>query len=553
MADLFKMKSAAILANLARANGEQTLQQLFNEDPDRMDWGVCEAAGLRLNITKQVIPHEAFDALIMLADECDVVGSRDRMAAGDNVNVTEGRAALHMALRNGLETPVNLDGEDILATVRDARTRLMTFADRVRSGTVTGATGKAFTRVIHIGIGGSDLGPRLVVDALSSLCTFAEPPRFVANADAAELTRALEGADPEATLILVASKTFTTEETMLNARSAIDWLQRGLPADADAFTHVVALTANEAEAKAFGVSPERIFPFWSWVGGRFSLWSSVGLSIAISLGAKGFNALLAGAAAMDRHFLTAPLAENLPVVLALVGVWNRSFNAIESQAVVPYAQGLEFLPAYLQQLEMESNGKAVSRDGDPVAGPTAPVVWGGAGTTGQHAFFQWLHQGTDRAACDIILPLNTLHGYPEHHDIVVAHAIAQAEALAFGRNEEATHKALADAGLSATEIDDLAPHRTFPGIRPVTVLTMEALTPATLGALLALYEHKVFVQAVLWDINPFDQWGVELGKQVAGRVQRALKGETDSGGFDPSTQALIDLAKKARAPKTDGN
>lgn len=548
MADLSKTSGWAALTAHGKSISTTSIRDLFTTaHDDRLSWGVVSAAGLTLDITRHQLTRETLALLNDLAMEQDVAGWCDRMAAGEAINITENRAALHMALRGGLPHAPTIDGTNIDNAVAETRARFLDFARDIHSGKQTSSTDKAFATIIHIGIGGSDFGPRLAVDALRPYASAGIDVRFVANIDAAELNRALEGAEAATTLFVVASKTFTTQETIENAKSAADWLSVNLPKGADVNAHFVGVTANTQVARDFGITEDRLFPMWDWVGGRFSVWSAVGLSVALAIGPESFEDFLAGAAAMDRHFLTAPFEANLPVLLALVGLWNRNVLGCASHAVLPYDHALSLLPGYLQQLEMESNGKSVTRDGTPVHLPSAPAVWGTAGTTGQHAFYQWLHQGTDRASADIILPLTSHQGPQRHHDILVAHAIAQAEALAFGRDEAATRAALAEEGLSAANQERLLPHRLFPGNRPVSVLIMDKLTPGSLGALLAAYEHKVFTQGILWNINPFDQWGVELGKTVAGRVLCALTGEGDLGGFDPATQHLIKAALAARS------
>ncbi len=551
MADLTKTEAWAALTAHEKTLSRMHIRDLFAADPRRLDWSITEAAGLTLDISKNRITGETLKLLVDLANARDVAGWRGRMAAGESVNTSEGRAALHMALRGTCGRDADLGAGPVGPTVKEALKRFLDFARGVHDGSITGPSGKRFETVIHIGIGGSDLGPRLVADALRAHNKNGISVRFVANIDASELLHALEGTDPETTLFVVASKTFTTQETIENAKSARTWLEAVLP-KADVPAHFAGVTANTDAARVFGIADAQIFPFWDWVGGRFSVWSSVGLSLALAIGADGFEDFLAGAAQMDEHFCTAPFEQNMPVLLALVGLWNRNFLECSAHAVLPYDHGLSLLPSYLQQLEMESNGKSVQRDGAPVDAPTSPAVWGVAGTTGQHAFYQWLHQGTDIASSDVILPLKPHHHLTGHHDILTAHAIAQAEALAFGRNAEETKVELAAEGLSGAQIQNLLRHRTFPGNRPVSVLTMERLTPKTLGALLALYEHKVFTQGILWNINSFDQWGVELGKTVAGRALEALVGEGRLEGFDASTRRLIEAARIARSSKPSG-
>jgi len=550
MADLSNTAAWTALTAHADEINSLTVSDLFKTDPNRIEWGTLEAAGLTLDVTKNLMTADTVQQFLALAKERDLSGWRDRMVSGDAINVTEDRAALHMALRDGLVQAPTVDGVDISAQVAEAKALFLGFADAIRCGKITSSTGKAFRSVIHIGIGGSDLGPRLGAEALRPYGAAGLKPHFVANVDGAELALALKDADPETTFVVVASKSFTTQETIENAKTARAWIQAGLPANSDVAAHFAGVTANAAAAEAFGIRPDQLFPTWDWVGGRFSVWSAVGLSLALVIGAARFEEFLSGAAEMDQHFCTAPFERNMPALMAFVGIWNRDHLGYSSQAILPYDHSLGLFPDYLQQLEMESNGKSVQRDGAPVKVPTAPVVWGAAGTTGQHAFYQWLHQGSGSAFSDIILPLSAHHDHAHHHDILVSHAIAQSEALAFGRNETATRSELAAEGLSKADVERLLPHRTFQGNNPVSILTMDRLTPKTLGALLALYEHKVFTQGILWNINSFDQWGVELGKTVAGKVFTALVGEGDLDGFDPSTRNLIETARAARSSKT---
>jgi len=541
MSDFRKSKAWSALAAHAKKLAPQHIKDLFKEDPDRSDWGTITAAGLTLDISKNRVTRQTIDLLSALATEKELAAERERMSAGDQVNGTEARAALHMALRGegAASAAITQSGE--------VKARFLDYARSINSDN-SSQTHKHIDRIIHIGIGGSDLGPRLVQAALGTADQI--QVHFVANIDPHELNEALDGADPAATIFIVVSKSFTTQETIENAKSAKAWLEANLPAARNANKQFVAVTENTKAAASFGIIPDRIFPFGGGVGGRFSVWSSVGLTLAITLGEDAFNHFLSGAAEMDRHFLDAPLERNLPVLLALVGVWNRNFLGIGSHAVLPYSQRLALLPSYLQQLEMESNGKSVRRNGHLADVETAPTIWGAAGTTGQHAFYQWLHQGADLASCDVILPLGGPDQYQHHQDILLANGIAQAEALAFGRNRQATEAALAEEGLSEAKIARLAPHRTFQGNRPVTVISMDRLEPKTLGALIALYEHKVFTQGILWDINSFDQWGVELGKNLAGGVLKAITGDGPVEGFDPSTRRLINAARQTRTKTT---
>ena len=498
---------ATLMTAAAGANGRRILD-LFAAEPGRLGTLAVEAAGLRLDLSKQPWSQGDFASALAVARAAGVETARDRMTAFEVVNLSEARPAGHMALR------AQGGSDDIAQMVETARSRMATFADTVR------AQGK-YDTVVHIGIGGSDLGPRVVWEALRPLAPTITV-RFVANVDPAELAQALTGLDPARTLVVVVSKTFTTQETLTNARAARDWLRAALGPSGDA--QLVAVTAAPTVAAEFGVPTDQVFAFWDWVGGRYSLWSAVGLSCAIALGWEVFEGLLAGACDMDQHFCSAELAQNLPVRLALAHIFNRDGMDRPLRAVIPYAQRLRLFPAFLQQLEMESNGKQVTQDGQAVTAPTAAAVFGDAGTNGQHAFFQALHQGTDVIPVDFIAVARPGEGDPAAHTKLLANVIAQAEALMVGK------------------VDAAAPHRNFPGDRPSSFILMDRLTPQTLGALIALYEHKVFVEGVIWGINSFDQWGVELGKTLAGTVLTELEGGAPQG-HDPSTTDLITRLK----------
>ena len=492
---------------------------LFETEPNRLARLTVEAAGLTLDLSKQSWTAGGLDACLALAEAADLAAARAALFGGEAVNNSEGRAVLHPALRAPDGVRYAAAGEPVSAAVEAGRAKMKRLADDIASGAIRGATGKPFATVLHIGIGGSDLGPRLVWEALKPL----DAPialRFAANVDPAEIAAALDGLDPETTLVVAVSKTFTTQETLANAEAARAWLRNAL-GEAGARKHLAAVSAAPDKAAAFGIDPDRVFAFWDWVGGRFSLWSAVGLSCAIALGWDRFDALLKGAAAMDAHFLEAPMGSNAPVLLALAQIWNRNGLARCARAVVPYAQRLRLLPAFLQQLEMESNGKRVDRLGRPVRRATAPVVFGDAGTNGQHAFFQLLHQGTDVIPVEFVAVAEASEGSPGMQAKLLANCLAQAEALMIGQAGEV-----------------VPPHRTFPGNRPSTLIAMERLTPETLGALIALYEHKTFVEGVIWGINSFDQWGVELGKTLAARILPELEGGA-RGGHDPSTAAWV--------------
>jgi glucose-6-phosphate isomerase len=508
-----------------------SVRELFAAEGNRFDRFSLALGDLLLDYSKNRLTGETVDLLVALAEAADLSRWRERMFAGEPVNATEGRAALHVALRNRSSRPIPVDGVDVMPRVRTGLERIKATAEGIRRGAWRAADRGPITHVVHLGIGGSGLGPALVCAALA-------PPRpkvphvsFVSNVDGTQQAGVLAGLDPARTLVVVASKSFRTAETLMNAASARSWLEKRLGSRAIA-RHMLAITANAAEAKAFGIDPDNVLEIPDWVGGRFSLWSAVGVTIAISLGFEVFEQLLAGAHAMDEHFRTAPLAENMPVVMGLLGVWYRNFWAAASRAVVPYDQRLAGLPAYLQQLDMESNGKRVTRDGAAVACATGPVLWGGVGTDAQHAFFQLLHQGTDVVPVDFLLPAEPGSDLPGHHDMLVANCLAQGAALMRGRTARQAAKGGADGAAAGA-------HREFPGNRPSTTIVYRRLTPGVLGMLLAVYEHRVFVEATIWGINPFDQWGVELGKQLADEVMPALGGKPLGVGWDGSTRGLI--------------
>ena len=504
----------------ARAARTPSIAALFDAEPDRLLRFAHRVGPLRADLSKQRISSADLDALVDLARSRDLEGWRERLFAGAPINTSENRAVLHTALRG-------VGGEAVAADVSAMRARIRDFATELRAQ-------DRFDAIVHIGIGGSDLGPRLVADAFAATQDAAFDLRFANNVDGASLNDALAGLDPARTLVVVVSKSFGTQETKMNADSARDWLQAAGCAPAD---HVLAVTANRDRAVAFGIDASNVFDFWEWVGGRYSVWSAVGLSLALAFGPEAFEALLDGAAAMDRHFRDAPLEANLPVLVALAGVWNRNALGYGSHAVIPYARRLRKLPAFLQQLEMESNGKGAGRDGE-AAGLTCPVLWGDEGTNGQHAFFQWLHQGTPGAPVDFVAVLADHEGRPDHHRALLANCFAQSEALMLGKSEAVVRAENA----SRDDLDALAPQKTFPGNRPSTTITLDALTPQALGHLIALYEHKVFVQGVIWGINSFDQWGVELGKVLADTILSEMK-SAEGGSHDPSTQALVKAAR----------
>jgi len=506
-----------------------------------------EAAGLYLDYSKNRITPETFDLLMRLAEEAGVPCRREAMFTGEHINATEDRAALHVALRALPDAPFRVDGVSVMPGIHDVLRRMQDFSERVRSGKWTGHTGETITDVVNIGIGGSDLGPRMVCRALAHLADRVGPRmHFVSNVDGTELAETLVRLNPARTLVIVCSKTFTTLETMANACSMRDWfLTHGVP-EHHLACHFVAVSTNTEAVRKFGIDPANMFEFWDWIGGRFSLWSSVGLSIALAVGFEAFEDLLRGARAMDDHFRTAPLAQNMPVVMAMLGIWYRNFFNMPTSCMAPYSTSLELFPAFLQQLEMESNGKSVQLDGRHVRAHTSPVVWGTAGTNGQHAYFQMIHQGSQIVPVDFVAPLVPPRELPGHHAKLLANCFAQAEALMRGRSAEELH---------AAGVTDPArvPHMVFEGNRPSNTLLMEDLTPHVLGALIALYEHRTFVQGVVWNINSFDQWGVELGKILARPIEGELKGDgndVSDGAHDASTRSLIARARAVLSRQT---
>ncbi len=501
------------------------LRDLFKQDAGRANKLSVSACGLTFDYSRQRVTQRTLELLTNLACGRKVEQGIAAMFAGKTINPTEDRAALHVALRNfsdqgAIDWPLQAQGEPVMAAVTETLERMSRFCQSVHAGKWRGYSERQITDVVNIGIGGSDLGPRLVCQVLQAQSQPLVRAHFVSNVDPLALDRVLAGVRPESTLFIVTSKTFTTAETMANAWAARAWLLQAGGDEASIQQHFVAVSTNAAATQDFGIPSQNLFGFWDWVGGRYSLWSSVGLSIALAFGMDQFRALLAGAHAMDRHFQEAPFLENLPVLMGLIGVWNVNFLNMTTQAVIPYSEALNQLPAYLQQLEMESNGKSVDREGAAIDYATSPVVWGGVGTNAQHAFFQQLHQGTQAQPVDFILPLVKADDGRQRQ--LVANCLAQAEALMRGKNADEVRAELLSRGMTGTQLESAIPHRVFPGNRPSSCLFMEELTPATLGALLALYEHKVYVQGMIWNICSFDQWGVELGKQLASQVQAQL-------------------------------
>ncbi len=508
------------------------LRDLFATDGARVERLTFEAAGIEADLSKHRVTAETVALLLALADDRRVTERRDAMFRGDRVNTTEDRPALHVALRMPKERSLVVDGRDVVREVHEVLDRMAAFAEQVRSGEWRGHTGRPVRAVVNVGIGGSDLGPAMAYQALRAFSDRGLAFRFVSNVDGADLLEALRDLDPEETLMIVSSKTFTTLETMTNARSIRAWLLDGLGGDEAAIAkHVVAVSTNLEAVAGFGIDPANAFGFWDWVGGRYSMDSAIGLSTMLAIGPDRFAELLAGFHAIDRHFAEASPDENLPLLMGLLGVWYRDFFGAQTHAVLPYDQYLARFPAYLQQLVMESNGKRVTLDGGPVEAGTAPVVWGEPGTNGQHSFHQLLHQGTVLVPCDIVAFASPVEPLGSHHDLLLANALAQAQALAFGRTADDLRRA------GVTE--RLVPHKEMPGNRPTTFLLLERLSPFALGSLVALYEHAVFTEGAVWGINSFDQWGVELGKELAAKLAPVLAGEAPTEQLDGSTAALV--------------
>jgi glucose-6-phosphate isomerase len=517
------------------------LRQLFADDPKRGERMAVEGAGLYLDYSKNRMSERTLALLIELAEACGLRGRIEAMFRGDKINATEKRAVLHVALRAPADARILVDGKDVIPEVHAVLTRMASFADRVRSGAWTGHTGKRIRNIVNIGIGGSDLGPVMAYEALRHYSDRALTCRFVSNVDGTDFAEAVRDLDPAETLFIVSSKTFTTLETMTNASTARAWSLAGLGGDERSVArHFVAVSTNEKEVARFGIDVANMFGFWDWVGGRYSMTSAIGLSTMITIGPGNFRAMLAGFRAMDEHFRTAPFACNLPVLMGLLGVWYSDFFGAQTVAVLPYEQYLKRFPAYLQQLTMESNGKHVTLDGAPVAHDTGPVYWGEPGTNGQHSFYQLIHQGTRLIPCDFIAFAESLNPLGRHHDVLLANVFAQAEALAFG-------KTVAEVKAEGTP-DGLVPHRVFEGNRPSNVILADRLSPETLGKLVALYEHSVFTQGVVWSIDSFDQWGVELGKVLAQRIIPELEGGAEPPlAHDSSTNCLIRRYRAMRA------
>ncbi|HCY64539.1 MAG TPA: glucose-6-phosphate isomerase [Oxalobacteraceae bacterium] len=533
------------LTNHFAASRRGQMRDLFAQNPARAQEFSLEAAGLFLDYSKNRIDSETVRLLLALARECRLEQQRDAMFAGERINTTEGRAVLHTALRAPRGQCQELDGCDINADIHAVLDRMHDFSNRIRDGIWLGCTGQPITDIVNIGIGGSDLGPKMACQALRAHGHPRLTPHFVSNADGHDLGALLPRLNSATTLFVIASKTFTTAETMMNAQTARAWFLQQHPHLDELKKHFVAVSTNAEAVQSFGIAPENMFPFWDWVGGRYSLWSAIGLPLMLAIGFEGFTQLLAGAHALDQHFREAPLERNMPALLALVGIWNRNYFNDASLSISPYHQDLKYFPAYLQQLEMESNGKQVTCDGMPLEAATCPIIWGDVGTNGQHAYFQLLHQGTDIIPVDFIAALKPSHGLPGHHTALLANCFAQSEALMLGKNAEEARRELQAESKSAQAIEALLPHKIFHGNRPSNTILMDELSPANLGALVALYEHKTFVQGVIWGVNSFDQWGVEFGKVLARQIHAELAGASASKQHDSSTNGLIARARAA--------
>ncbi|MES9830750.1 MAG: glucose-6-phosphate isomerase [Candidatus Thiodiazotropha sp. DIVDIV] len=526
------------------------MRDLFQQAPERSEQMSIRQCGILLDYSKNRITNQTMSLLQGLANSVDLDGWRRRMFSGERINITEDRAVLHVALRNRSNHPIWFDAEDVMPSVNAILEKMERFTESVRSGSWKGYSGQAITDVVNIGIGGSNLGPLMVCEALKSYQRPDLRVHFVSNVDASHIIDTLKTLNPETTLFVVASKTFTTQETLTNALTAKQWLLDKLEDPAAVARHFVAVSTNAEQVSEFGIDTENMFEFWDWVGGRYSLWSAIGLPIALAIGMKHFYELLEGAHEMDQHFLHADLSQNMPVIMALLGIWYVNFADFRSQAILPYDQFLRYLPDYLQQADMESNGKRVTRLGRPVEYATGPVIWGAAGTDGQHAFYQLIHQGTQVIPCDFIIPVNSQNESSDHHQKLFSNCLAQTEALMKGKTRTEARQELEQAGMDAEKIVDLLPHKIFPGNRPSNTLLIDKITPSRLGSLIALYEHKIFVQGMIWHVNSFDQWGVELGKQLAGVILPELMKEQNELTHDSSTNGLINYFHRHRLKKS---
>lgn len=526
---------------------DMDLKQLFAQDPARFDkYSARFGSDFLVDYSKNLIDEETLKHLFALAKDTDLASAIDAMFSGDAINQTEGRSVLHVALRNRSNTPILVKGEDVMPAVNAVLEKMKAFSERVIGGEWKGYTGKAITDVVNIGIGGSDLGPYMVTEALAPYKTHLNM-HFVSNVDGTHVTETLKKVNPETTLFLVASKTFTTQETMTNAHTARDWFLASAGDEAHVAKHFAALSTNAPAVSEFGIDTDNMFEFWDWVGGRYSLWSAIGLSIALGVGFDNFVELLTGAHEMDNHFKSTELEGNIPVILALIGIWYNNFHGAESEAILPYDQYMHRFAAYFQQGNMESNGKFVDRSGEAVTYQTGPIIWGEPGTNGQHAFYQLIHQGTKLIPSDFIAPAISANPTGDHHQKLMSNFFAQTEALAFGKSEEAVKAEFLAAGKTEQEVAELVPFKVFEGNRPTNSILVKQVDPRTLGQLIAMYEHKIFVQGVIWNIFSFDQWGVELGKQLANQILPELADDSAITSHDSSTNGLINAFKAFKA------
>jgi glucose-6-phosphate isomerase len=523
------------------------MQALFAEDPDRFDKFSLQFNDILVDYSKNRITRETLDILFGLTEEIGLKDAVEKMFNGDRINETEDRSVLHVALRNRNNSPILLDGEDVMPGVNAVLDKMIRFSGRINSGRWKGFTNQRISHIVNIGIGGSDLGPVMVTEALKPYAQKGISVHFVSNVDGAHIGETLKDLNPETTLFVVASKTFTTQETMTNAHTARNWFLRYAKNPVHVAKHFVAVATNTEAVEKFGIDKENMFSFWDWVGGRYSLWSAIGLSIICAIGPENFQQLLDGAHEMDNHFRKTPPEENIPTILALIGIWYNNFFKYQTEAILPYDQSMHRFPAYFQQGNMESNGKMVDRNGNDVDWQTGPIIWGEPGTNGQHSFFQLIHQGTKIVPADFLAPAVSHHAVGDHHNILLSNFFAQTEALMKGKTREAVVEALREEGRTEKEIKRLAPFKTFQGNRPTNSILFKKLTPKTLGSLIAMYEHKIFVQGVVLNIFSFDQWGVELGKRLAKKIQPELVGSAPVDTHDSSTNGLINAFKKMRA------
>jgi glucose-6-phosphate isomerase len=527
---------------------KKTMRDMFAADSARFDKFSLQIDGLLLDYSKNLITEETLTLLLNLARQSKLHEWIERQFNGDKINTSEARAVLHTALRSPRNANVTLDGKNVIADVHRVLDHMRRYSEDVRSGAVRGHTGKKIRHLVNIGIGGSALGPLMACEALKHYGSADLTAHFVSNVDATDIAETLKQLDPETTLFIISSKTFTTQETITNARTARAWLVEHLGSEAAVAKHFAAVSTNLSETSKFGIDPENVFEFWDWVGGRYSLWSAIGLPIALYIGMENFERLLSGGHAMDEHFRQAPLEKNMPVILAMLGIWYGNFFAVGSYAILPYDQYLQHFPAYLQQLEMESNGKRIDRSGNLIDYDTHFTVWGEPGTNGQHSFYQLIHQGTRMVPTDFLAPLSSLNPIGEHHTMLISNCFAQTEALMLGKTETEARAELQQQGLSSNAIEALLPYKIFPGNRPSNTLLFDKLDPYTLGMLIALYEQKIFVQSVIWNINAFDQWGVEFGKQLANKLLPELRAHETVTTHDASTNNLINLFRNGRLP-----